>query len=105
MNTRLNYVEDWLLLARKANWSVTKLADLCNVSVRTMERHFLKTTGKTPKVWLAEQRLKRARELLSEGSSVKETAFQLGYKYPHHFSRGFKGYWGYCPTMQTALLI
>ena len=35
--------------------------------------------------------------MLRDGSSVKETAAQLGYKYPHHFSRAFKKQHGFCP--------
>jgi AraC-like DNA-binding protein len=42
-----------------------------------------------------------ANQLLREGASVKETAAKIGYKYPNHFSRQFKKYWGHSP-MQTA---
>jgi transcriptional regulator GlxA family with amidase domain len=97
MNTKLNHNPDWSKLASEANWSVAKLAKQCGVSVRTLERHFLKEMGTNPKHWLAEQRQKQAMELLRDGSTVKETASQLGYRYPNHFSREYKGYWGHCP--------
>ena len=47
MNIRLKYLEaqEWLKLARCAEWSVGKLAKLCNVSVRGLELHFLKQNG------------------------------------------------------------
>jgi transcriptional regulator GlxA family with amidase domain len=104
MNTRLNHVQDWLELARQANWSAAALAKKCGVSLRTLERHFLKEMGKCPQAWLSEQRQRRAIELLQDGSTVKETAGSLGYKYATHFSREFKEQWGHCPSTISALL-
>ena len=99
---KLDDSRDWLALAKQANWSVTKLARLCNISVRTLERHFVKAMGKSPKTWLLEQRQRQAGELLREnGRSVKEIASKLGYKQAHHFSLEFKRYWGVCPTQFT----
>ena len=92
MNTRLKYLDEqeWLELARCAEWSVGKLAKLCNVSARGLELHFLNKMGKTPKYWLVEQRQKQALKLLRGGLLVKEVAAQLAYKKPHHFSRKFQ---------------
>jgi transcriptional regulator GlxA family with amidase domain len=101
VNTKLNHVRDWLVLARQANWSVSKLAKQCRVSARTLERHFVKTMRKAPKAWLAEQRQIVANLLLEDGSSVKEAAASLGYKHPTHFSRDFRRHFGYAPTGQT----
>lgn len=98
MNTRLNHIQNWPEMAQQANWSVTKLAGLCSVSVRTMEKYFLKTIGKTPKIYLNDQRQKQAVNLLRDGNSVKGTASRLGYQHAHHFSREFKKQWGCCPT-------
>ena len=100
MNTKLNHVQDWQELAKQANWSVSRMAKLCNVSSRTLQRHFLKERQKTPKSWLVDERQKQAIAFLCAGTSVKVTAFRLGYKQPHHFSREFKLYWGVCPSDQ-----
>ena len=102
MNTKLNHIHDWPELAKQANWSVAAMAKQCGASTRTLERHFRKTMAMSPRVWLAQQRQLGAVEFLADGSSVKETASQLGYKYAHHFSRAFKKYWGCCPATQTA---
>jgi transcriptional regulator GlxA family with amidase domain len=56
MNSKLNHVKNWPELAQAANWSAAILAKKCGVSVRTLERHFLKEMGKSPKAWLAETR-------------------------------------------------
>jgi AraC-like DNA-binding protein len=101
MNTRLNHIHNWPELAQQANWSAALLANECGVSLRTLERFFRKQMGNTPKAWLSEQRQKEAAEFLRNGASVKEAAFQFGYRYAHHFSREFKAYWGVCPTSQT----
>lgn len=98
MNTKMQYVENWLELAEKANWSVSALAKSCGVSPRTLERHFRIKMKISPKSWLAEERQKRALVFLNCGYSVKETALQLGYRHPHHFSRGFKRRWNCSPT-------
>ena len=98
MNSHLNHVQDWLSLAKQENWSVTRLAKFCGVSVRALERHFQDAFGKTPKAWISKQRQKLALELLRDGCSVKETAAVLGYNHATHFSREFKKFWGYSPV-------
>ena len=97
MNTKLNHIQDWPELARQANWSVSKLAALCEVSERTLRRYCQRNMNHSPKTWLAEQRQKQAIELLRDGSSVKETSAQLGYRHAETFSRGFKKQCGKCP--------
>lgn len=74
----------------QANWSVTKLAKLCQVSRRTLARHFLQELGKSPKAWLMEHRHQHASKLLHSGMLTKEVAACLGYKYANNFSREFK---------------
>ena len=56
MNSKLNYIENWPERAREAQWCVAALAKKSGASTRTLERHFLKEMGKSPKAWLEEQR-------------------------------------------------
>jgi transcriptional regulator GlxA family with amidase domain len=102
MTARLNRIQSWRELAQAAKWSAATLAKHCGVSLRTLERHFLKEMGKSPKAWLVEQRQQRALELVRDGSSVKEMAAVLDFKHSTHLSRDFKGQWGCCPTDKTA---
>lgn len=97
MSSRLYRIQNWETLADRAHWSVKILADLCHVSVRTLEVHFGTTMNESPKAWLTARRQRRAAELFQEGWSVKEVATCLGYKHPTHLSREFKKYWGYRP--------
>jgi AraC-like DNA-binding protein len=98
MNGRLQWIKKWEELARQANWSAATLAKKCGVSLRTLERYFLKAMGKHPQTWLCEQRQRQAIELLRDGCNVTKTATLLGYKHATHFSREFKKYWGHVPT-------
>ena len=98
MNYKLNSEQDWQELARQANWRVTRLSKLCNISTRTLEMYFHKHFSIAPKIWLAKQRQQQAVELLRDGSTVKETAAQLGFKHPQHLSREFKKHSGFPPV-------
>jgi transcriptional regulator GlxA family with amidase domain len=102
MNSRLHQIQNWAELARQANWSVAALAKKCGVTVRTLHRHFHDKLGRNTKGWLAEQRQRQALELLCLGSSVKETASSLGYKQPTNFTREYKKYWGFCPSVKQS---
>ena len=102
MNSKLTYIENWGALARKANWSASRMAKLCGVSVRTLERHFCKQSGKAPKLWMTQNRHQLAIELLKGGATVKETARHLGYSNQQNFSREFKKHNGYPPTQQPS---
>jgi len=102
MNNQWHKIQNWPERARTANWCANTLAKNCGVSLRTLERHFLKEMGKSPKQWLAEQRQQRANALIQAGSTVKETAAQLDYKHPSHLTNAFKKQWGCCPTDKPA---
>jgi len=102
MNNRLHRIQNWPELAHEAKCCAATLAKNCGVSLRTLERHFLKEMGKCPKTWLSEQRQQQADKMLKDGLSVKETAANLGYKHSTHFSRDYKSYAEYCPTDKSA---
>jgi AraC-like DNA-binding protein len=101
MKSKLNYIEDWVKLARTSNWSASMLAKECGVSVRSLHRFFLRTMGKNTKAFLAELSQIYAQELLNVGSSIKETALCLGYRHPTSFSRKYKVHWGINPRRKT----
>ena len=102
MSSRLGFVQEWEVLAQKAGYRARELADLCQTSLRTLERHFQKHYGVTVSEWLRELRLKQAYSVLQTGKSVKEVAFEHGYKQVSHFSREFKGHFGVSPSFLSA---
>jgi AraC family transcriptional activator FtrA len=101
MRTKLKNIENWDELAEQAKWSASILAKKCGVSVRTLHRHFRKTTGESTKTLLEEKRQKNAIKLLENGFSIKETAAFLGYKQPNNFTRYYKSQTGISPSQQS----
>jgi AraC family transcriptional activator FtrA len=71
---------------------LAELADRARTSERTLLRRFEAATGRTPRQWLIEERLARARDLL-EGSrlNIEQIADRCGYGHAdslrHHFRR------------------
>jgi AraC-like DNA-binding protein len=104
VNSQLPSIQNWPELAKEANYSASRLAKKCGVSLRTLQRHFLKEMGKSPKAWLSEQRQGKAVKMFQAGLSVKETASNLDYKHPSHLTNAFKKQCGHCPTDKSAPL-
>lgn len=102
MSSRLEFVQQWESLAVQAGYRPGDLAGLCQISLRTLERHFQKNYGVTVSHWMRELRLGKAYQSLVEGKCVKEAAFDHGYKQVSHFSREFKNHFGVSPSFLLA---
>jgi AraC-like DNA-binding protein len=87
----------WESLATRAQFRAGDLARLLGVSLRTLQRYFRAKYNCTVSDWLRELRLEFARARLPSCESVKEVAFDLGYKQPSHFTRDFKQRFGVSP--------
>ena len=87
----------WEGLAAQAQYRAGDLAGLLDVSLRTLQRYFRAKYNCTVSDWLRELRLESARQRLPFSGSVKEVAFDLGYKQPSHFTRDFKQRYGVAP--------
>ena len=48
-------------------------------------------TGENAHIYIAKYIIRQAKEMLMSGKSVAETAYSLGFDYPSHFGRFFKG--------------
>jgi AraC-like DNA-binding protein len=78
----------------------TALHALCaraGASVRTIERAFRKEVGMDFESWRRQVRLMKAIELLVQGRSVKEVAFDVGYRQPSAFVQMFRKTMGTTP--------
>lgn len=86
---------EWMRRRLDQPLPLAELAARARASERTLLRRFAESTGRTPRQWLIEERLGRARELL-EGStlSVEQIADRCGYASAdtlrHHFRRALK---------------
>ena len=88
----------WRSLAATAGYQPGRLASLCQVSVRQLERYFDRDFGASPKDWLQRQRMKAANTLLKSAGSIKEVAYQLGFKHTSQFCRAYKKHSGITAT-------
>jgi AraC-like DNA-binding protein len=82
--------KSWEELAVISGFRASTLAELCNVSLRTLERHFRKRYQTTVSVWLRDLRLAEAYQTIRSGEPIKTAAYNLSFKHPSHFSRAFK---------------
>lgn len=67
------------------------------MSERTMQRHFLKTTGLTYKTFTQIERAQKALTLLQQGRPAADVAFALGYADQPHMIRSLKAIMGQTP--------
>jgi AraC-like DNA-binding protein len=83
------------------------LARLCRqagLSPRTLERLFQRELGCHFDAWRRQVRLTKAMEMLAAGSSVKETAFAVGYNQPSAFIEAFRRVFGKTPKAWMTLI-
>jgi AraC-like DNA-binding protein len=96
-HVRVDSKASWEQLAKVAQFRPNALAELCGVSMRTLQRYFRAHYDQTVSDWLRDLRLNEALSSLKQCDSVKEVAFDLGYKQPSHFTRDFKKKFGVPP--------
>lgn len=78
--------------------SVQYFAQVVNLSPNYLSDLLKKETGKNTKEHINEKVVERAKNLLlSSQHSVSEIAYDLGFNYPHYFSRMFKNHTGITP--------
>lgn len=75
-----------------------------NLSANYFGDMIRKETGKTAQEYIQEKVIDIAKEQMFDATkSVSEIAYELGFKYPQHFSRLFKQRVGYTPQQYRAL--
>jgi transcriptional regulator GlxA family with amidase domain len=90
--------QQWLQDNYRQPLNSQQLAAICGLTVRSFNRRFKAATERTPGQYLAQQRLRVAKELLRESNlAVAEIAYQVGYQDGSHFSRLFKKLLGQTP--------
>lgn len=76
-----------------------KLAAECNISEVYFRKLFTKHYGISPKQFIIELRIQRAKQMLGEGSlSVSGISEKCGFSNPYHFCRLFKQHTGTTPS-------
>lgn len=79
--------------------SLDALAQAINVSPYYLSRIFSQENGFTLSSYLTQQRMEKARQLLTQTNlSIKEIAYAIGYRDSHYFSRVFRGSFSVSPS-------
>jgi AraC family transcriptional regulator len=97
MSSRLLKVANWEKLARGADFEAAKMASLCSISLRQVQRFFKQQFGQTPAAWLRDLKCRRAVALISRGCSTKAAAKKAGFASPSHCCHEFKKVYGVPP--------
>src|SRR5216683_784157 len=97
MSGRLLRVEKWEVLARQAEFQPVKMAALCSISLRQLERFFALRFGQTPGEWSRELKCRQALKLITEGYSNKAVVAELKFAGASHFCHEFKRVYGAAP--------
>ena len=97
MFARLLGISNWEELAQDANFDPGKMADLCLISLRQMERFFAQNFHKTPREWVRELQCQFAKTLIAQGFSTKAVAAELRFASETHFCHSFKRVFGVPP--------
>lgn len=80
------------------NFRVEELAEMANMSVASLHRHFKEVTAMSPIQFQKQLRLQEARRLLlSESTDAADVAFRVGYESPSQFSREYSRLFGLPP--------
>ena len=88
---------EWERVAEAAEYSLARMAAVCDLSQRQLQRVFKKELHCTPTQWLRELRCRRAKQLILQGYSTKAAAAELKYATNAHFCREFKKVFGVSP--------
>lgn len=80
------------------NLTLDELAFLCNVSLSTFKRRFLKVYGMAPNKWFIQRRMELAANLLTNHNEPPSEVFhKVGYENHSSFSQSFKQVFGKTP--------
>lgn len=79
-------------------FSLADMAAISRMPVETFRKRFTAELGIPPLGYLQFLKMERAKTLLREGMSVRQTGVEIGMPDPYHFSKQFKHIVGMSPT-------
>jgi AraC-like DNA-binding protein len=82
-----------------SNIPLDELAFLCNLSLSTFKRRFIRLYGMAPSKWFLQRRMELATTLLRAGKETpSEIYYKVGYESHSSFTHSFKQVFGLTPT-------
>ncbi len=83
-----------------SNLKIDELAFLCQMSLSTFKRNFIKEYQSSPGKWLQDKRLRKAKELMKDGKLKSSDIYMdFGYNNLSNFSAAFKNKFGKSPNL------
>jgi transcriptional regulator GlxA family with amidase domain len=104
MTSRLRCFNDWETSARQVRYQPDALAARHQISLRQLERCFVAQFATHPKRWVEDLKLRDAKQLLFNGTSIEDVAETMGFGDARHFTRWFKRLCGYTPSLYRRLM-
>lgn len=81
------------------NFSLLDMATISRMPVETFRKRFVSEVGMPPQSYQLFCKMERAKILLKEGYTVKQTGAEVGMADPYHFSKTFKNIVGISPSV------
>lgn len=103
---RISGVIEHIMNNFERSFRIEELAELANMGVSSLHRHFKEVTAMSPIQFQKQFRLQEARRiLLSESSDAADVAFRVGYESPSQFSREYSRMFGLPPIEDIKRLL
>jgi AraC-like DNA-binding protein len=102
---RIRNVIEHIMNNYEKSFRIEEIAEIANMSVASLHRHFKEVTAMSPIQFQKQLRLQEARRLLlAESSDVADVAFRVGYESQSQFSREYSRLFGYSPRADISRL-
>ena len=101
---KLRRVKEFIDANLEEDLSLAEIAEVADLSQFHFARSFRKTTGQTPQQYLMEQRIERAKQLLSTDElPLVEVSLRTGFKNQSHFTTLFRKFTNLTPKLWREL--
>ncbi|MGI8386419.1 AraC family transcriptional regulator N-terminal domain-containing protein [Robertmurraya sp. P23] len=98
--SRIREVIDHIVKNYQQPIRIEVLAEIANMSVSSLHRHFKEVTAMSPIQFQKQLRLQEARRLLlADSTDVADVAFRVGYESQSQFSREYSRMFGFSPRV------
>jgi AraC-like DNA-binding protein len=95
---RIKEVIEHIIKNFDVSFKIEELAEIANMSVASLHRHFKEVTAMSPIQFQKQLRLQEARTmLLADSTDIADVAFRVGYESQSQFSREYSRMFGYSP--------
>ncbi|MFB3163484.1 AraC family transcriptional regulator [Neobacillus sp. 179-J 1A1 HS] len=95
---RIREVIEHIIKNFDVSFKIEELAEIANMSIASLHRHFKEVTAMSPIQFQKQLRLQEARTmLLADSTEIADVAFRVGYESQSQFSREYSRMFGFPP--------